>query len=334
MPKGGPTLDRPVNILFVSSIVNPFVRDDLASLRRHFGVRERIGHGILGALKVASGTVGSDVVFCWFASVYAFIAVAVGRLFGVRSVIVVGGVDVAREPEIGYGIWLSPWKAPLVRYALRRADRVLVVDPGLREDAVRLAAYDGGNIAYLPTGFDSLFWRTMGGKEPFILTVASVSDEPRMKVKGLDLLLEAARLCPEQRFVVIGVSPAVSSSWKVPPNMTVHPPVPREDILSYYRAAKVYCQPSRREGLPGALCEAMLCECIPVATSAGGSATAVGDTGVLVPPGDAEALAGGIRNALGMPAGCGAKARARIVALFPREKRENELVRVIKELVR
>jgi glycosyltransferase involved in cell wall biosynthesis len=323
-----------VNILFVSSIDNPFVRDDLACLERHFTVRERIGHGILGALKVASGTVGSDVVFCWFASVYAFVAVAVGRLFGVRSVIVVGGVDVACEREIGYGIWLSPWRAPLVRYALRRADRVLVVDPGLKEDAMRLAEYDGLNISYLPTGFDGLFWRAVGEKEPFILTVAKVMDRRRMKVKGLDLLLEAARLCPEQKFVLIGVAPAVSSRLDVPPNMTVHPPEPRETILGRYRAAKVYCQPSRREGLPGALCEAMLCECIPVATSAGGCPTAVGDAGFLVPPGDARALAEGIRNALGTPAGCGAKARARIVALFPRERRENELVRMIRGLVR
>lgn len=310
------------------------MRDDVACLRKHFNVRERIGHGLLHALRVMTGTIGSDVAFCWFASVYSFIAVATGRLFGVRSVIVVAGVDVAKEPEIGYGIWLSPWRAVLVRYALRRADQVLVVDPGLAHDAIRLARYGGDNISYVPTGFDSLFWRPVGEKESFILTVAAAGDAPRMKAKGLDLLMEAARLTPEHNFTVIGIAPRLAASLKIPPNVTVHPPMAREDVLIHYRAAKVYCQPSRREGLPGALCEAMLCGCIPVATDVGGCSTAVGDTGVLVPPLDVSALIAGLRSALAMPSHRGSKARARIVALFPKEKRETELLRIMRGLGR
>jgi len=37
--------------------------------------------------------------------------------------------------------------------------------------------------------------------------------------------------------------------------------VPDEELIKYYQKAKVY-QLSEYEGLPNALCEAMLCECL------------------------------------------------------------------------
>src|SRR5258708_35894112 len=128
-------------------------------------VRKEVGHGPGAVLSIAKGAFGSDVVFCWFASVYAFIGVLLGKMFGMKSVIVVGGVDVAKDEELKYGIWLSPWRGRLVRFALRGASRVLVVDPGLKDDAIRLAAYDGGDIRYLPTGYNPMTWKPAGGKE-------------------------------------------------------------------------------------------------------------------------------------------------------------------------
>jgi glycosyltransferase involved in cell wall biosynthesis len=100
----------------------------------------------------------------------------------------------------------------------------------------------------------------------------------------------------------------------------------RYDLLPFYQSAKVYCQPSRWEGLPNALCEAMCCGCIPVATEVGGNPTAVGHTGFLVPTYNIEALTMAIQKALGADQVYGMEARARIVALFPKEKREAELL--------
>ena len=79
----------------------------------------------------------------------------------------------------------------------------------------------------------------------------------------------------------------------VPSNVTVIPPLEQGQLLPYYQRARVYCQSSIREGLSNALCEAMLCECIPVATDVGGNADLVttGSTGQIVPAGDPEGLA-------------------------------------------
>jgi len=55
--------------------------------------------------------------------------------------------------------------------------------------------------------------------------------------------------------------------------------VPDEELIKYYQKAKVY-QLSEYEGLPNALCEAMLCECVPAGTRYCGIPTAIGDTGM------------------------------------------------------
>lgn len=325
-------MNAPPNILFLSTITAPFVQDDLETLERHFPVRKRIGHGVLFFLKVILSVFQSDIVFCWFASVYASVAVAVARFAGIKSIIVLGGVDVSREEEYGYGIWLVPWKARLVRYAFRHADKLLVLAPSLKDDAMRLAEYDGRNIAFLPTGFDSAFWRPGGSKEPVVLTVAVAGDRTNVLRKGLDILIQTARMLPTVPFTVIGTAPEQVREFNPPANIRFLGKIPRRDLLPYYQKAKVYCHPSRREGLPGTLCEGMLCSCIPVATDTSGHPAAIGAEGILVPPCDPNALAEGIRAALVMPMDAGARARARIVALFAKETRERDIVHLIREM--
>jgi len=271
----------------------------------------------------------ANIVFCWFASTYAAIGVALGKFFGIKSMIVVGGVDVAKESQFKYGIWNSRWRSMLVRYALRNASCVLVVDPSLAAEAKLRAEYDGKNISYLPTGYDGMFWRPMGEKQPIVLTVAAVLSEDRLRIKGIDTLIEAARRLPDVRFRVIGVEQGLLKNYFLPPNIEWLPPRERKELLSFYQSAKVYCQPSLREGLPNTLCEAMLCGCVPVATNVGGTITALGDVGVLVPSHNVDALVEGIEKALAMSEEEGRKGRARILALFPQEKRETELVRLI-----
>jgi glycosyltransferase involved in cell wall biosynthesis len=317
----------------VSAFHTPFIQDDIETLEKHYTVRTKIGHGILQIVKIVFSVVSADVIVCWFASVYSSIAVVVGRLLGVRSMIIVGGVDLAKEKELRYGLWLSPWKSKLVRYALRHADCILAVDPSLKKEACLRAEYDGDNISYVPTGYESTFWKPAGAKELLILTVAVVNDQRRLKIKGIDILIETARKLQHHSFIVIGILPEIVARLNAPSNVTFLPMMKRDDLLPYYQKAKVYCQPSLREGLPNTLCEAMLCGCLPVATKVGGNPSAVGDVGILVPPKDSDALAAAIEHAMNMTEEHAQHARARIVSLFPRQKREQELVRIINGLV-
>lgn len=322
------------DIVFISAFLTPFIQDDLDLLDRSYTVRKNIGHGIQAAVKIVLNIFIADVVFCWFASVYAFIGVFLGRMLGVKSIVIVAGVDAAKDPELDYGIWLSPWRAKLVKYVFHHADKILVVDPCLKEEAMKLAEYDGANIFYMPSGYDTQFWKPLGVKDDVVLTVAVVRERRTALRKGLDTLIAAAWKMPVVQFIVIGVDPQVGLSLRPPMNMKFYAPMQRKDILPFYQRAKVYCQPSRREGLPNALCEAMLCGCIPVASNVSGNPTAVGTDGILVPPDDVDVLVASLHHALTTEEQIGDRARARIVSLFPKEKRETDLVRAIESLLK
>jgi glycosyltransferase involved in cell wall biosynthesis len=169
-------------------------------------------------------------------------------------------------------------------------------------------------------------------KERFVLTVAIAKEKKTFIRKGLDILIEAARMLPEMPFVVVGADPKLAAAFHPPTNMTFIAAVPRHELLPYYQRAKVYAQPSRREGLPHTLCEAMLCGCIPVGSRSDGIPTAIGNEGVLVSPKNALALAEALKYCIETEEDIGLHARARIVAMFQKEKREREIIRLVKEI--
>ena len=283
-------------------------------------------------IRVAMQVVHSDIIFCWFASVYAAVGVVLGRLFGKKCVIVLGGVDVAADKSLNYGLWLNPWKARIVRYALIHADRVFVGDPAMKHEAVRLARYDGNNISYLAPGFDSEYWKPMGEKEPIVLTVAGAGDQTRLRVKGIDTLLAAAQILTNVKFIVVGIDAAIVQRLPLSENVVIHGFVQRTELLTFYRRAKIYCQPSMKEAVGYSLREAMLCGCYPVVSDVGGLRTAAAGTGILIPPGNVEALVAGLQKALRTDNVEAAKARAHIVALYPKQSRSLELVNRIEKL--
>lgn len=97
---------------------------------------------------------------------------------------------------------------------------------------------------------------------------------------------------------------------------------PAERVEAYFRAADVFALPSRREGLPVALLEAMACGLPCVASRLPGSTDTIveeGTTGLLVAPGDAGALADALARLLldaDLAGALGRNARASVARRF------------------
>ncbi len=322
------------HILFTSTFDASFISNDLESLRKKYDVTATHAHGFPALIRYFRALPSTDLTFSWFASVHSSLLVFLARLMRIPSVIVIGGADVAQEREFNYGVWNSWWRSRIVRYGITHASMVLCVDDFLKNEAKRLANYDGDNLSTLPTGFDAQFFSPAGQKEGTILTVGACPDLSRIKKKGIDILLAAAQRMPDTKFVIVGVTESVAKQFDAPVNVEIHPLVSKQELLGFYRRSKVYCQPSRHEGLPSALCEAMLCECVPVGSRVAGIPNAVGETGFLVERENVEQTVKSLHAALKASPEQGRKARARIVELFSATRRAEALSTVIDQLCR
>lgn len=144
---------------------------------------------------------------------------------------------------------------------------------------------------------------TGGTGAPVVLTLARLDPQ-----KGLSDLIRAARRIPGVVFAVAGDGPertrleaeALAGGVADRFRLLGH----RVDVPALLEACDVFALPSLYEGLPVSVLEAMAAGRPVVATSIGGTDEAVrdGETGLLVPPRDAEALAAAIARLLSDPA--------------------------------
>ena len=127
--------------------------------------------------------------------------------------------------------------------------------------------------------------------------------------KDFGTLLAAAALWrdldPEPQVVIAGDGPLAADLRAHAASLGVDATFPgrRDDVPDLLAAAMVFVLPSRWEGQPLILQEALRAGAAIVATRVGGTPGLVGDdAAMLVPPGDALALAGAVRAVLTDPA--------------------------------
>ncbi|MCA1813003.1 MAG: glycosyltransferase family 4 protein [Halobacteriales archaeon] len=317
------------DLAFLHTARVSFVQEDLDILQRRFDVEEVVwrGKGSLPAVALAVARTRGHL--SWFCGDHTYAASMAGVPLRKPGMVIVGGGDASYVAELGPGaaggVFGDPVRAGRARFSYRRAAGIFPVDESLRQDLLGHTGLDGSTMVTIPTGYDPERWKPDGPKEPLVLTVAGVN-RGNLQRKGLRTFARAAVLVPEARWAIVGAwqdDAADELRKDAPRNLDFAGEASGEELLRWYQRATVYCQLSRHEGLPNALCEAMLCACVPVGTPHYGIPGAIGDTGPIVPWNDVEATALAVRDALHRDSG--EQARARIAGRFPKAKREEEL---------
>jgi len=322
-----------IRVALIASAESSFVTTDRRLLGERFEVRYVPWNGKRSILRLISAIARSDVAFAWFALDHAYGAVRVAHLLGRKSVVMVGGGDAAKVPELGYGVHLDPAKGRRSAYAMAEADRLLIVDDALRGEIERNAGILRTDIVTVPLGFDTERFSPDRGPRSSVLTVGVV-DDINVRRKGLETFVRAASLLPGSPFVLVGGRPNSATARLrsiAPPNLRILDRVSEDELLEAYRRAKVYVQLSEYEAFGSAVGEAMACGCVPVGAQVGGIPTLMGDTGVYAPVGDPSGAAEAIRTAYSRRDGTAA--RNRIVEHFPIDRRRRVLHALVGDLM-
>lgn len=242
-----------------------------------------------------------------------------------------------------------PLRSRLSRFKYNRLlDRTLTVSESIQQTLLQ-GGVEPGRIQVIYEGVDLAWIDSLKApaplparSRPWVGTVAHLSPE-----KGHRILLEAlARLrhrWPEVTYVFVGNGDQKESLRALAQALEVARQVLflgfRDDSEALMKQFDLFCLPSLSEGLSSAILAAMASELPVVATRVGGIPELVvdGETGLLVPAGQAEALAAALDCLLEdseLRRRMGQAGRRRVETCFTLERKLKETEKSYQELLR
>jgi glycosyltransferase involved in cell wall biosynthesis len=325
-------------VLFVHNSAITFVTNDLRLLAERYDVTEHHVRGRrLRPLQTWQLVRRTDLVFGWFASLHTLLPVLFARLQRKPSVVVLGGYDVAAEPEIGYGLQRGGPRRWATWPLFRAATLLLPVSEHNFADAVHKAGIPPDKLQMVYNGVD-LPPESRTPARRTVLTVGRV-DRSNLQRKGLQLFVAAAAMLPELPFVVVGGGdPEVLDALRStsPPNVTFTGQLAGEQLAAEFQRAAVYVQASRYESFGLAVAEAMAMGCLPVLSRVAALPEVGGEVAVYIDRSGPEALAKAVEQGLAVVDADPDRVRSgrrRVEQRFSLDRRAEQLYAVIDGLI-
>jgi glycosyltransferase involved in cell wall biosynthesis len=322
-------------ILYVHNSKASFVAIDREILAGRYEIEDLYQPGRWPSpIKVVRGVLRADLVFGWFASWHTFFPIILARLLRTPSVLVIGGFDTANMPDIGYGYQQGGLRRWASRQIMKRAGRLATNSRYSLSEIERNTPIPPERVTVIHHGVPDPFGELpRQPKERLALTVGAINRGTLVQ-KGQLPFVEAASRLPDTRFVVVGrwLDDAVDElRAHASDNVELAGWASDEELRDWYRRAAVYVQASRHEGFGLAVAEAMLAGCVPVVMDVTAMPEVVGDAGVLISSQAPDEVADGVRRALELGEAAQRRARERIAAKFPLERREEGILRLVEQ---
>lgn len=229
----------------------------------------------------------------------------------------------------------------------KRMDRVIAVSQISAEDTSRAFGVPLDRIRVVHNGTDEIRFqpnRTVR-KVPNSLITVNSGDGP---IKGVSYLLQALKLLRngiQPKLTIVGCAVpggrnlSMVQEYGLEDCVTFTGRIDDDELVAQYSASEVAVVPSLYEGFGFPATEAMSCGLPVIASSAGALPEVLGtdsETGLSVPPGDAEALAGAIKRLLEdaeLRQKMGQAGRRRVESMFSWRQAAEKTVAVYEELL-
>lgn len=272
---------------------------------------------------------------------YLFHANIIGRVCGkIAGIpIIISSIRVCEKKKL-YHLWMdriTNWMVNLEICVSKEVKNFTIEKVGIPEHKLEIVE-NGISDSFLDAVTS---YRNKKVSSLIVGTIARLSRQ-----KGIEYLLYAAKRVinqfPDITFVIAGKGPLASQLKELSIKLGISGKVRflgfRNDIPELLSVIDIFVLPSLWEGMPNVVLEAMAAEKPVIATDTGGSKDLIDSNinGVLVEPGNSEALAKAILKLLGDPAQrqrLGESARGKIKERFPIDKMISKTEQIYTQLL-
>ncbi len=239
----------------------------------------------------------TDIYICKFPGYLSFIPCVVAKLTNKPCLLITAGTESAGIPSIHYGNFDKKLLAKFTAFSFRWATHIAPVHKSLmlQDYSYHPEIHPQQGVYYfcknLKTPYTEIYYGfnpeqwALGNKKRKENSVAIIAAGFEDKVvflrKGLDLIFEVAKHLPEFSFTIIGCNTKVLHT-NTPNNITLMEKVNQTALIEQFQQHEFYAQLSMFEGFPNALCEAMLCGCIPIGSHVSAIPDIIGNTGFVL----------------------------------------------------
>lgn len=347
---------RDIIIYFYPGVKSSFVAKDIRLLSKQFDVREYsfdtsnkkmiLWELFKQKVFILQNLFNSTVYLIKFGGYWSLLPVFFARVFGKKSIIISGGTDCVSFPEISYGNFQNKVLGLFTKLSFKNANIIIALHESMISSEYNYKnlkfKFQGIKIhipeiktefAIINNGYDSTVWNKTQEKIPntFITVAGGIAENRRRILKGIDIFIEAAKVFPDYKFIIVGGNE--NNILQLPSNVIIKPKATQDELIKYYSEAQFYLQLSMSEGFPNSLCEAMLCECVPIVSKVASMPYIVDDSGFILERKDLNLLKEIIINAINSDTeALGIKARNRIATMFTEKNRAQKLIDIVKNI--
>ncbi len=203
-----------------------------------------------------------------------FLAVFLGKIFGIKSIVSVLGGDAASIPEIGYGHLRKIFSRTMILWSLRNADEATALTNYLAKNLYQAGLKRKLNI--LPWGVDQNLFRFSA--KPLQSPVQFLHIANLHPVKDQETMLRAfeiiCRTAPSHLTIIgEGIEEAkvkgLISELRLTDEVTLQGQLPYEKLSDVYNRSDILLHTSLTEGQSEVVTEAMSCGVIVCGTNVG-----------------------------------------------------------------
>ena len=341
-------------ILIVSPLLSSFIKNDLEFLSENYLLDVSIDNwkskSLTPLLIVKQFFVYlfkipfKKAIIIHFGGYWALIPTILGKMFNTPVYIVIHGTGAAAIPSIYYGNLRKKLLKLFCKLSYQNAKQILPVSESLMK--TKNTYYSDNEESYqgilnhfptlktkytvIPNGIDTSFWNRDAIRKEENSFVAVFNDS-QFVLKGGDIILESAKKFPNYSFYIIGCNRP--KNIECPKNLHFLGFQNKQTLKEYYSKCQFHFQLSIYEGFGVAICEAMLCECIPIGSSVNHLPNIIGDTGFILEKRSSMELQTLIEKATTLSnnekKNLGVSARLRIIENYSQSNRQKSLENIL-----